>query len=76
MATTAEVLYVKPGAASSAWQGKNPVYNSLQDALDNAVTSDEIWVAEGVYKPTTGTDRNISFVLKEGVSTVRGLQRR
>ena len=27
---------------------------------------DEIWVAAGTYKPTTGSNRDISFELKEG----------
>ena len=33
---------------------------------------DEIWVAAGEYKPTTGDDRTISFVLKDGVAIYGG----
>jgi predicted outer membrane repeat protein len=72
LAATAEVVYVKPGATSGAWQGKSPVYSSLQEALSNAVSGDQLWVAAGVYHPTTGTDRNISFLLKEGVQMYGG----
>ena len=72
LAATAEVIYVKPGAASSAWQGKSPVYSNLQEALGHAVSGDQLWVAEGVYHPTSGTDRNISFLIKEGVKLYGG----
>jgi hypothetical protein len=44
----------------------------LQTALTKAVSGDEIWVAAGTHKPTTGTDRNISFVLKNGVPIYGG----
>ena len=42
-------------------------FTSLQSALSNASDGDEIWVAEGTYKPTTGTSRSISFELVQGV---------
>ncbi|HEX5837368.1 MAG TPA: choice-of-anchor Q domain-containing protein, partial [Anaerolineales bacterium] len=35
-------------------------------------SGDEIWVATGVYKPTSGTDRSVSFVLKNGVAVYGG----
>lgn len=40
----------------------------LTDALNVAVEGDEIWVTFGIYFPTHGTDRNASFVLKNGVA--------
>lgn len=45
---------------------------TLQQALTAAVSGDEIWVAEGTYRPTTTTDRTISFVLRAGVAVYGG----
>ena len=42
-------------------------FTDLQSALATAVPDDEMWVAEGVYKPTSGADRSISFQLINGV---------
>ena len=47
-------------------------YNKLQTAINNAKAGDEIWVAAGTYRPTNGTDRNISFVLKDGIKMYGG----
>lgn len=48
----AEVIYVDSAASGanngSGWAG---AYNYLQDALDGAAYGDEIWVAQGMYKP-------------------------
>ncbi len=53
----------------SSWSN---AYTDLQSALAAASTGDAIWVAAGTYKPTTGTDRSVSFVLTSGVSLVGG----
>ncbi len=47
-------------------------YTDLQSALSAAASGDEIWVAAGNYKPTTDTDRAISFNLKNGVKIYGG----
>ena len=47
-------------------------YTDLQAALAAAKSGDEIWVAAGTYNPTTGTDRSVSFVMKEGVALYGG----
>jgi predicted outer membrane repeat protein len=47
-------------------------YTSLQSALSAAVSGDEIWVAAGTYKPTTGTDRAATFQLKNSVPVYGG----
>jgi hypothetical protein len=44
----------------------------LQQALAAANDGDEIWVAADTYYPTAGTDRSISFVLKQGVKMYGG----
>ncbi|HEY3477130.1 MAG TPA: SBBP repeat-containing protein, partial [Anaerolineales bacterium] len=47
-------------------------YTDLQSALSAASYGDKIWVAAGTYKPTSGTDRTISFTLKNGVAVYGG----
>ena len=47
-------------------------YTDLQSALTRAISGDEIWVAEGTYKPTSGSDRTVSFGLKTGVDVYGG----
>src|SRR5438477_1656993 len=44
----------------------------LQQGLSTATSGDQIRAADGVYKPTSGTDRTISFQLKSGVSLLGG----
>jgi len=65
------IIYVKSGSTGngSAW---NNAYGSLVSALTAAQSSDEIWVAAGTYKPTTGTDRTASFTLKNNVGIYGG----
>ena len=47
-------------------------FSDLQLALAVAEAGDSIWVAAGTYLPTPGSDRNISFLLKNGVSIYGG----
>ena len=67
------VHYVKWNAggvnSGTSW---TDAYTDLQSALSAASSGDEIWVAAGTYKPTTGTDRAISFELKNGVAIYGG----
>jgi len=53
----------------SSWQD---AFDDLQDALYEADDGDEIWVAEGTYKPTSGSSRSVSFALVEGVAIYGG----
>jgi len=68
-----KIIYVDSNA-SGANNGSSWVdaFKYLQDGLTVAFESDEIWVAEGIYKPDQGEnkkegDRTASFVLKKGV---------
>ena len=45
--------------------------SQLQTAI-NAQCVTEVWVASGTYKPTTGTNRAISFSMKNGVAIYGG----
>src|SRR5271157_4844982 len=49
-------------------------YTDLQAALTSTQlhSGDQIWVAQGTYHPTSGTDRTISFALKDGVQVYGG----
>lgn len=50
----------------SSWTNAYPG-SSLQTAINSSNPGDEVWVATGIYYPTTGTDRMISFSMKNGV---------
>lgn len=47
-------------------------FANLHTALNVAQSGDEIWVAKGTYKPTSGNDRNARFVLTSGVKILGG----
>ncbi|MES2776824.1 MAG: choice-of-anchor Q domain-containing protein [Bacteroidota bacterium] len=67
--------YVSAGASGAnngaTWAN---AFTSLQSALSAAGTCSisEIWVAAGTYIPTTSTDANISFVLKNNLRIYGG----
>ncbi|MBL7944381.1 MAG: hypothetical protein JNM00_16595, partial [Flavobacteriales bacterium] len=69
----AAVIYVDTDATGSnngsSW---NNAYTDLQSALAVAGSNDEIWVAAGVYKPTSGVDRDIAFEIPSGVELYGG----
>jgi hypothetical protein len=56
-------------AAGISWAN---AFTDLQSALRVAQPGDQIWVAQGTYKPTTSTDRTASFALKDGVAVYGG----
>lgn len=65
-----DVLYVKPdaGGACASWTDAC----DLQKALSDAQAGDQIWVAAGIYKPTTIDDQNAYFYLKSGITLYGG----
>ncbi len=63
-----------PGGSGASWISP---YKYLQDALAVVSSGDEIWVAEGIYKPDQGNsvtpgDRTATFQLKNGVAIYGG----
>jgi hypothetical protein len=68
-----QVLYVNEQAngiqSGESW---DDAFTNLQDALNTAFSGFEIWVATGTYRPTSGTDRSLSFYLKNGVKVYGG----
>ena len=61
-------------AATGANDGTSwaDAFTDLQAGIAAATPSNEVWVALGTYKPTSTTDRTISFVLKNGVGIYGG----
>jgi len=76
-AAVAETLHVDANLVSgandgSSWADAYQGVGGLQTALAAAVAGDEIWVADGLYKPTTGAARTSVFQLKNGVEIYGG----
>lgn len=69
-ATRYHVNISAPGSANGlSWEN---AFTDLQEALSMAVPGDEIWVAAGQYRPTSGTTRTISFQVRNGVNMFGG----
>jgi len=64
------VLYVKPSVSGSGNCSNWANACTLQTALTNASSGDEIWVAQGTYKP--GITRVSTFQLKNDVALYGG----
>lgn len=69
----ATIIYVR-AAATGANNGANwtDAFTDLQAGFGATLPGDTIWVAAGVYKPTTTTTRTISFALPDGVKIFGG----
>lgn len=71
-APAAAIRYVKtsPSGAGDCSSWANAC--TLQTALAVSVSGDEIWVGKGTHNPTTGSDRSVSFQLKNNVGIYGG----
>ena len=67
------VIYVDADASGTAdgtsW---TDAFTDLQNALSIATAGDTVWVADGTYKPTSGTNRAANFRLNDGVALFGG----
>jgi virulence-associated protein VapD len=73
LSSQASIIYVdKDAAGSNDGSSWTHAYTDLQDALATATFGDEIWLADGIYKPTSTTDRTISFVITSDISIYGG----
>ncbi|MCB0535753.1 MAG: hypothetical protein KDD14_26350, partial [Saprospiraceae bacterium] len=64
------IRYVKQGGAGDGTSWAN-ASGDLQAMIDECGV-EQVWVAAGVYKPTAGADRNISFTMKNNVAIYGG----
>ena len=56
----------------TSWADAYRGVGGLAAALTASVSGDQIWVAAGTYKPTTGADRGVALTLKSGVAIYGG----
>lgn len=72
-----DVVYVSVDNIAGPWNGMSwpTAFQNIQEALDYAYASgSEVWIAEGTYKPTSTTDRTVSFQLRSGVIIYGGFK--
>nr|WP_293842717.1 choice-of-anchor Q domain-containing protein [uncultured Arsenicibacter sp.] len=61
---------ITPAAsATTSWAAST---TDLQGAIEASQPGDQVWVAQGLFKPTSTTARDISFSMKNGVSILGG----
>ena len=73
--TVANVVFVNIANGSNLTQNGTTwttAYSNLQTALINAPLDAEIWVAQGIYKPTSTADRTISFNIPNRIKLLGG----
>lgn len=71
-ARAAGVLFVAPGGAGARTGANWGNALDLPAALGRAGAGDELWLKQGIYLPTPGSDRSISFKIKSGVAVYGG----
>ncbi len=65
---SADIIYVDDSAqGTNDGTGWADAFTDLQSALAASQAGDQVWVAEGVYKPTNGTRRRTAFELADGI---------
>lgn len=71
---TSSVVFVNVANTNTTQNGTSwaTAYADMQTALSSAPANSIYWVAKGVYKPTSTTDRNISFNIPNGAKLYGG----
>jgi len=69
----AAVIYVKSGGTGNGTSWLQ-AYGGLNLALQNVVSGDEIWVAQGTYFPSSTLNSAEPFVFKDGVKLYGGFE--
>ncbi len=67
----AQIIYVQQDAKGKGTSWSDAT-GDLAKSIKSAAPGTQIWVAKGIYKPTTGTDRNVSFEIKNGIKIFGG----
>lgn len=67
----AQNFFVRMGATGkgTSWSDAS---GDLADVLKKATPGTQIWVAKGIYKPTSDNNRNLSFQILDGVQLYGG----
>jgi len=70
------VVRVDVDNVKGPWDGNSwaTAYRTVQQGLAAARAGDEVWAAEGTYRPTSTSDRAASFQLKPGVGLYGGFK--
>ncbi|WP_373549002.1 choice-of-anchor Q domain-containing protein [Haliscomenobacter sp.] len=55
-------------------QSWKTAFLSLQEALKKTNFGDSVWIAQGIYTPTTSSDRTISFNIPAGIKLFGGFK--
>ena len=63
---------VATGGDGTSWATAAKELSDAIAAARNYSSIDTIWVAAGAYKPTTGTDRNLSFFMRNNLAILGG----
>ena len=71
-AQTRNVIYVDSDAIGGDGSSWTEAFEDLQEALASAAAGDEVWVAAGIYYPTSNQDREVSFQMLESLAIYGG----
>lgn len=68
------VATASPVGSKADGQSWKTAFLSLQEALKKTNPGDSVWIAQGIYTPTTSSDRTISFNIPAGIKLFGGFK--